>query len=353
MEQTMSSENGHPRILVVEDDADQRELICEVLAAHYADGQAGDGRPARSLVVGVGSAAECLAQDLTGFDIVLQDYHLPDSPGIALLEKILERVDLPVLFVTGDNLAATALEALRRGAQDYVVKLGDYLFTLPVLVDKNIRQHQTRKENKRLQQQLQGMLEQLRVKNVQLEESTKKLRTMATTDHLTGLANRRRFARIMERRFREAARYEFDLTCCMCDLDHYKEFNDTLGHQAGDRLLTVAAEVIRESLRGADTAARYGGDEFVLLLPHISVAQATVVTERIRRKLARRGSSFGSVSHPVTMSVGLASLASDRPAGGESLLNMADKALYVAKERGRDCVVSFGEIRAGLVPSLT
>ena len=336
----MADRRDTPRILIVEDDEDQRALVAEALALYY--GPQGAGR-----IVAVGTGREALAQDLGSFDIVLQDYHLPDITGLDLVTQILERADLPVIFVTGENDAVIAAEAIGRGAQDYVVKLGDYLFAIPVVVDKNLRQHEVRKENERLQQQRKDMLEELRVKNLQLQESMAKLETMAATDHLTGVANRRRFAELLLRSFDEARRYGFDLSCCMCDLDHYKQLNDALGHQVGDQILQITAEVICQSLRSSDVVARYGGDEFVLLLPHTAMERAVAVGQRIRDQLAIRTGRFGEAGRRLSMSIGIASLKADGPATGDELVAMADRALIGGKERGKDRMILFGEIAPG------
>jgi diguanylate cyclase (GGDEF)-like protein len=324
-----------PRILVIEDDTDQRELICEALQAYYEDEEGLN-------VIGVPCGQEALREDLSGYDVVIQDCNLPDINGLDLIERILDREDLPIIMVTGENVAATAAEAIRRGAQDYVVKLGDYLFALPVMVDKNIRLHRIKLDNRRLQDELQSMLGELREKNAQLEDSLKRVQELATTDHLTGLANRRQFGELLERLYSEAARYDFDLSCCMCDLDHYKHINDTFGHQVGDQLLVTASEIIRESLRASDVAARYGGDEFVLLLPHTSLEQALSVAGRIRAELNERTRADAEMANlGVTMSIGVASLATDAPASADALVSMADRALYAAKEAGKDRIISF------------
>lgn len=330
-----------PRILIIEDDEDQRLLLCDALRVYYGDM---DGDQISS----VGTAGEALKMDLGEFDIVLEDYNLPDMSGEELLKRILGRCDIPVIVVTSENLPTTAAQAIRVGAQDYVVKLGDYLFALPVLIDKNIRQHQVRRENVRLQQELEAMLSELRDKNDQLEDSMQKVQKMAATDHLTGLSNRRRFNELLERSFNEAVRYGFDLTCCMCDLDHYKHFNDTLGHQLGDELLIVTADVIRSSLRGSDMAARYGGDEFILLLPHTTVERGLAVGERIRRRLMLGSRKFATTEQAVTMSIGLSSLQTDHPQNADALVAMADRALYMAKEHGKDQIVAYGRSGATL-----
>jgi len=331
------TERRQPHILIVEDDQDQRLLACEALGMYYDD-------PDGTHITAVATAAECLALDLKKFDIVLQDYHLPDMVGLDLLDRILARVNIPVIFVTGENDAATAADAIRHGAVDYVVKLGDYLFALPVLVDKNIDQHRIRMDNTRLQRELEAMLSELRVKNIQLEESLQRLEEMAATDPVTGLANRRRFSDLLNRHYGEAVRYGFDLTCCMCDLDHYKEFNDRFGHQVGDQILVDTAGIICTSLRESDTAARYGGDEFVLLLPHTAVERALAVGRRIREELSIAGSQYGQTDSRLTLSMGVASLASNKPASADELVTMADRALYTAKDNGKDQIVVYGQM---------
>ena len=179
----------------------------------------------------------------------------------------------------------------------------------------------------------------------ELRDSLARLKTMADTDHLTGLANRRCFAALLERYFSEACRYGFDLTCCMCDLDHYKQLNDTLGHQVGDKLLLAAADVIRATLRSSDIAARYGGDEFVLLLPHTSVARGLAVAQRIRRELISPEFSSEGAGCVVTMSIGISSISADHPANADTLVAMADRALYLAKDLGKDQIVTFDRVR--------
>lgn len=326
-----------PRILVVEDDADQLELICDALGSYY-------GPAAGQRIRGVPSASQCLAEDPARFDVVLQDWNLPDMPGLKLLREIRSRADVPVVVVTGENDSSTAADAIAAGAQDYVVKLGDYLFTIPVLIEKSINQHRIRRENVRLQQRLREMLRELQEKNAELKTSMDQLERMATSDSLTGLANRRRFDELLRKRFDEARRYGFDLSCCMCDLDCYKTLNDTLGHQVGDQVLADAAAVIRRSLRKADVAGRYGGDEFVLLLPHTPLDRAVQVTERIRRELSDATCRL-SGCEGVTLSVGVASLDADNPPTADELLAMSDRALYVAKQQGKNRVVAFSRVR--------
>ena len=168
------------------------------------------------------------------------------------------------------------------------MKVGDYLFTIPLVVEKNLTVAKVKRENELLRQELEKALGEVRDKNVQLEQSLKRVEEVAATDPLTGLYNRRHFGKVLEQLFAEAQRYDKDLSCVMIDLDGYKQLNDTYGHQVGDQLLVVAGKVISANLRKMDVAARYGGDEFVLLLPHASADEAAGVAGRIRDEFRQR-----------------------------------------------------------------
>lgn len=169
-----------------------------------------------------------------------------------------------------------------------------------------------------------------------LEEANRQLRDMAVRDSLTGLYNRRHFNDLLGRLFAEARRYNTDLTCMMIDLDNFKRVNDTLGHQTGDELLRLTAEIIQESIRESDVAVRYGGDEFAVLLPQTRPGDARSSAERIlarfRVELAERLPEAGIAS----LSIGLVSRDQDQPESAVELVNLADEALYLAKAGGKN-----------------
>jgi diguanylate cyclase (GGDEF)-like protein len=183
--------------------------------------------------------------------------------------------------------------------------------------------------NRQLDQDLERALADLRDKNTQLEQ-------LAATDPLTGLYNRRHFGRVLEQLFSEASRYGDDLACVMIDLDGYKPINDAFGHAVGDQLLVVAGRIISANMRRMDIAARYGGDEFVLLFPRAGPEEAATVAERIRQEYRAASAAVLRREQGVTMSVGITALRSARPSNPEQLVIMADAALYQAKEAGRD-----------------
>jgi diguanylate cyclase (GGDEF)-like protein len=159
------------------------------------------------------------------------------------------------------------------------------------------------------------------------------LEEMATTDALTGLRNRRKFDATIESEWRRAMRYGTSISLLMIDADHFKMFNDSYGHQAGDQVLIGIAICIADSVRrGGDCAARYGGEEFAVLLPGQSAEQALAVAETIRRKVA----GWSDDPATTTVSIGVASVRPVAPMDWPALVNCADKALYAAKAGGRN-----------------
>ncbi len=155
------------------------------------------------------------------------------------------------------------------------------------------------------------------------------------TDPLTQLYNRRHIDARLTEEFLRASRHGTPLALILVDLDHLKEINDYAGHESGDAALVAVADTLRKSCRVTDLAARYGGDEFVILLPSTSAPQALEVAERIRTSLRNRTESKGSGS-AITVSIGIADFSVARPDRPASLVEAADAALYVAKEAGRD-----------------
>lgn len=166
-----------------------------------------------------------------------------------------------------------------------------------------------------------------------------RLYELATVDGLTGLNVRRFFDQRLREEWQRAIRHGHPLTVVLLDLDHFKTLNDTYGHQAGDRVLKAAATAVRASMRNFDVAARYGGEEFALVLPSTTAQEGVHMAERIRSDIARLRVDVHGQNVQITTSIGLA----QGPLGDIALLDVllgrADRALYTAKRRGRNCVV--------------
>lgn len=320
-----------PKILMIEDDLDTAELIRETLIDHFEQDN----------ITHAPTLAEARKANLTHFDLVLSDLNLPDGSGLDIIEEFLNtRHDLPIVMVTSESTLDIARTAIHKGAYDYIVKAGDYLFTIPLIVEKNLAVWQTKRENARLQNELKLTLEELQDKNQQLESAVTQLEEQAATDPLTGLANRRHVQEVLDRSFAETQRYNTDMACMMIDLDSFKQLNDTLGHQMGDKVLEMTAKVLTANCRRSDMAGRYGGDEFVLLLPHTEPELARQVALRIQEQFNQASDQLlNEKRNGLSMSVGISCASMSQPANADQLVALADAALYRAKQSGKSRVV--------------
>lgn len=311
------------RILIVEDDPDHAELLKDILlerqafVSHALDGES------------------CLSRDLSRFDLMLLDQNLPDSSGTDLLREIVKRCDIPVIMVTSEDNYEVAVEAIRMGAYDYICKAGDYLRAIPVVVEKNLEQHRLKVENRRLQEELEKRLEESRKQNEVLQR-------LSTTDYLTGLHNHQYLQERIGEELNLSLRKHLPVSVIMVDLDHFKKVNDERGHLFGDHVLRVVAEILRKSTRACDTVARYGGEEFFVLLPATGVEEALVIAERTLERIRTGKFEFEGVTVLVTASAGVAGFVPAAMGTREELVARADRAMYRAKNSGRDRVC-FGE----------
>jgi diguanylate cyclase (GGDEF)-like protein len=187
-------------------------------------------------------------------------------------------------------------------------------------------------ELERMHAQLQQAHQELATLNAELLEANRALAQAAVTDGLTGLKNHRAFQEALHSAVQMAERLQQPLSLVMFDIDHFKQFNDTFGHPAGDELLRQVAQVLRESARAYDVAARYGGEEFALLLPNTTLEQAVQVAERLRQQIR----AIENPHAPVSASFGVATYRRGTPPA--TLVYEADAALYRAKRSGRDQV---------------
>ncbi len=174
-----------------------------------------------------------------------------------------------------------------------------------------------------------------------LKEKAGEFERLSVTDALTGLLNRRYIEARLEEEVKRSNRHGFPMSLLMIDVDHFKAYNDEFGHPAGDEALRIVGNVIRETLRGADVAARVGGEEFAILLPQTQADEAAVIAERLRRNVAETRFPH----RPVTASIGIASCSAEL-CSVTAIGNAADKAVYEAKRTGRNRVISFDDMHA-------
>ncbi|MBL4700774.1 MAG: diguanylate cyclase [Phycisphaeraceae bacterium] len=201
----------------------------------------------------------------------------------------------------------------------------------------------------RLHEHLESKVEQrtheLESLNNQLARTVKQFESLASTDSLTGLANRREIGKTLDRCFIKAKHYHYDLACIMLDMDGFKLINDTLGHQMGDEVLCSTAKALAISCRNTDVAGRYGGDEFVVVLPQADEETAISVAIRIREQFEKQMQILlhhhKELLPKVTLSMGVAIKSSIELADSELMLAKADDALYRAKNSGKDRIVIY------------
>lgn len=193
------------------------------------------------------------------------------------------------------------------------------------------------------EEELRRAKEAIETANLELGQSLEREKLLACTDGLTGLYNHRHFFELAAREFQAALRHGRPLTFLMFDMDRFKTINDTLGHAAGDRLLAQVAQVVVAQVRASDVTARYGGDEFIVMLPHADAQQALPVAERIRAAVAGIRLQSDKPLTAITLSMGVAELRRDPPEESVGrVIQRADEALYAAKEGGRNRTVISG-----------
>jgi diguanylate cyclase (GGDEF)-like protein len=295
------------RILVAEDSALLRRMLGDVLRQHgWEVLEAPDGPSALATAREQDPSVLLMAREMDGMD------------GMAVLDALRadpRTAEVPVVFVTGHTDARDLAEGLERGAHDYVRKPVD-----PVELVARIR----------TALRLRALHDELARRNAELEK-------LARTDVLTGLANRRHADDVLRATIASARRHHRTLSAVLIDVDRFKSVNDTHGHAAGDAVLREVAVRLCAGLREEDLAARWGGEEFLLLLP--DSPDASIVCERLRAGIAERPIDVhGVLQLRVSASFGWAAWNGEET--GESLVGRADVALYAAKDGGRDRVVA-------------
>ncbi len=287
-----------PRLLLADDDPDAREALAAALDQAGEVVTAADGQEVLELAASRRP------------DVILLDLEMPRLDGFETLERLRadpDTADIPVILVSGRGDDAAKVRGLDLGAVDFMQKPFS-------------------------ERELRARVE----RTLRLVRSQSALRELARTDALTCLPNLRAFRDRLEDEVKRARRYRTPLACVMVDLDQLKPINDLLGHAAGDRAIGAVASVIREELRETDFAARYGGDEFVVLLPHTNDDDGRVFAERVCARLREIELQIDGHHLTVGASFGVACRAPDDAAApAEALVQAADAALYQAKRAGR------------------
>ena len=253
--------------------------------------------------------------------------------GLQLLETIKEsHPETEVIIITSHASLDSAITALRGGAYDFLVKPFEDLSLISSVAKRVSEKIGLMRENRNL-------VNEPKEKNQELEVSNQALAERANRDGLSGLYNHRCFQEILAKELSRAKRYQRSLALLFMDIDHFKNFNDTNGHPAGDLVIRTIGELLTTSLRISDTVARYGGEEFTVILPETDRTGAMTIAESLRRRVAEfpfpcRESQPGGI---LSISTGVAVFPDDGMEP-EEIIEHADAALYAAKKSGRNTV---------------
>jgi len=301
------------RVLVVDDDEDGLYILKLLLTKmKYEVHTAKDGEEALY-------KAEALVPD-----IILLDVMMPKLNGFEVCKRVKstpEGMYIPIILLTAKSELMSKIEGLDCGADEYLTKPYDM---------------------SELTARIRSML-RIKLLNDSLRQANRQLEELSVTDELTKLYNRRYINKKLEEEFRRAFRYKRPLSCLMFDADHFKTVNDTYGHAFGDLVLREIAAIILETARTVDICGRFGGEEFILILPDTEIEKAQIVGDRIRRSVENH--AFKNEQHSIlrTISVGVSALPDDHIKDEFQLVEWSDKALYVAKTTGRNKIIMFTE----------
>jgi len=311
LENSNGTESCEIKILVVDDEESPRETLGELLALHNFKIKTAD--TARN-------ALDILEQD--SFDLIISDLMMPKMDGITLIKNIKSmRIETPVIVVTAFATIEHAVESMKAGAFDFITKPFNY-DQINLIIKRAL-------ENKRLKK---------------LAMEWEHYKRLSTCDDLTELFNYRYFNEALENEIQRKKRYNRPLSLMMIDLDNFKTANDMFGHLVGDMVLKQAAALIKRNTRGCDLVARYGGDEFTVILPETSEEEAFIVADRIRESVDEfsfqtyEGKSISDLS----VTIGLSSLP-DKSKDKRGLIDTADHAMYQGKAKGKNCVIIYNK----------
>lgn len=308
----MNPKNGRANILVIDDDSNVLNMLELGLQDEFN-------------IVAMFQPDKALAVLKSGdFDLVVTDIMMPYVSGFDILRTAKETNELiEVILLTGElpDRARPAVTFLQNGAHDYLLKPVK-LSELKAAIEKGLEKQQLRMENKKL------MAELVR---------------LANTDPLTRLSNRRHFYSQFYLEFERSRRYRRPLSGLVLDIDKFKQVNDRHGHRCGDWVLERIGDLVNKCSRASDLKCRYGGDEFVLVLPEADQAGAIAMAEKLCQKIGQETYELPDQTFKVTASVGIAALDEGNFQSGDDLIDAADLASLAAKRNGGNSICCSNE----------
>ncbi|WP_050476900.1 diguanylate cyclase [Herbaspirillum rhizosphaerae] len=273
--------------------------------------------------------------------VILQDLVMPGVDGLTLVKQYRSNpltMDIPIIVLSSKEDALVKRDAFATGVNDYMVKLPD---TIELIA--RIRYH-SRSYNNQLQRD--AAYRALRESQQQLQKTNFELQRLTNTDGLTGIANRRYFDDYLNAEWKRAKRVQQEISLLIIDVDNFKLYNDNYGHVAGDQVLKSVARAMEASaVRSSDLSARFGGEEFTVILPSTDDAGAIAAGEKLREMVEALhiGHAHSTTGEWLTVSVGVATMIPKDEQTQSDLIRLADKRLYKAKQQGKNRVISTGD----------
>ncbi|MEA2098742.1 MAG: diguanylate cyclase [Campylobacterota bacterium] len=265
------------------------------------------------------------------FDVIVTDINMPQMNGLDMLQEI-KKLDakVPIVITTAHTDSTFLRESIELGVRGYAVKpisLEYLLNSIEIAVESRILE-------KELEHRVEMRTKELNEAMLELKKKTIELEYFAIHDDLTKLYNRKKFNEELEKEFTRQKRYKLNLSIMMIDIDHFKYVNDNCGHNFGDEVLIEISNLLQKNIRKVDTLCRWGGEEFMILLPETSLENTGNVAKKIKNSIEEN--HLSCKSKITTISIGVTTVLQDDTI--DTLLSRADELLYKAKSNGRNCI---------------
>lgn len=323
------TDNSQTRLLIVDDEP----TIVQILSTLLAD-------QGYEIATALSGEAALEQMKLQPVDVLVTDICMDGMTGFDLMEatRELDR-HMRVIVITAHDSYDMISSALRYGAYDYLTKPLDDHEVILNSISRAASSARLERDNEKLLEQVSASHDMLQEANKRLRELNDELIVQASTDGLTDLYNRRYLENSLAYEVNRRNRYPDALSVVMLDIDRFKSFNDEHGHEGGDTALQVLSRVMTLSSRNIDVIGRYGGEEFLIILPKTTPGNAMIFAERLQRSIETTPINVGSRLARLTASLGVSGVDKGGPdVTPQQLKAAADKALYVAKADGRNCV---------------
>lgn len=301
------------KILIVDDSPVNLKIISRFLGNDYEIMLAENGQTA----IQIATAHEP--------DLILLDVLMPEMDGLTvcrILKSQESTMEIPIIFITVISGTKDIVKALEAGGQDYITK--------PFCALELCARIKTHLELRKSKEELKAYAKQLEAKNMELNEMVEKLEVVAITDYLTNLPNRRYMMKRINEEVARMKRSQAKMTLVMADIDSFKKINDTYGHDCGDLVLKKIADIIKSNTKRQDVISRWGGEEFLLMLPETDLQGGRIVAENIAAAIASTTFRYRETEFLVTITSGVAEF--DLSLDVDANIKNADQALYQGKQ---------------------